>query len=180
MSIPPPRGLPRRVFIPVRLPDEGGAGTAQLVAHTGCRALALPPLSPHVAAAAATADLRSPTRAPLAPHTPVQGLGALVNGLAVLVLLKHAIWVIFGCGGLINDGYFCRINRARRGWLILFKFFWDYQVLGHKSVIGRLWAMLWSAKNPIKSELLSIKVKSKETRKRDSDGCKVSQPHLSS
>lgn len=89
MPIPSPRCLPGRVLVPVRLPDEWGAGTAQLVAHTGCGALALPPLSPHIAAATASSEFGTTSRTPLAPDTTVQGLGALMNGLAVLVLLKQ-------------------------------------------------------------------------------------------
>lgn len=87
MSVPPPRGLPRRVLISVRLPDQGGTGTAELVAHRR-RALALPPLSPHVAADAsgAAAQLGPPGGAPLAPDAPVQRLRPLVHRLAVFVL----------------------------------------------------------------------------------------------
>lgn len=71
MTIPPPGRLPRRVLVPVRLPEDGSARATQLIAH-GCWALALPPLSPHVRAKL------GPPGAPLTSHAAVQRLGPLV------------------------------------------------------------------------------------------------------
>lgn len=89
MTISSPRRLPWRVLVPIRLPDQRSTRTAEFVAHRR-RALALPLLSPHVAgdAAGPAAQFR-PSRAPLATGAPVQRLGALVEGLAVLVLQEN-------------------------------------------------------------------------------------------
>lgn len=80
VSVATPGRLPRRVLIPVRLPDERGARTAEFVAHGRRRALALAPLSPHI-----RTEL-GPPGAPLTTNATVQRLGSLVCRFIVFML----------------------------------------------------------------------------------------------